>query len=82
MNRKTLEELTRHLIDRTLKISENCLKKAGLTREDLNDVLLVGGQTCMPFLGDRVSNFLDDLPPNRSIRMKPSRSVLAFRPTP
>jgi molecular chaperone DnaK len=33
------------------------LKKAGFTREDLNDVLLVGGQTRMPFLGDRVSNF-------------------------
>lgn len=39
INRKTLEELTRYLIDRTLAICESCLKKAGLSREDLNDVL-------------------------------------------
>lgn len=57
INRKTLEELTKYLIDKTLSICDTCLKKANLVREDLNDILLVGGQTRMPYLSDRVSNF-------------------------
>ncbi|MEZ4704849.1 MAG: molecular chaperone DnaK [Bdellovibrionota bacterium] len=57
IDRKTLIELTKTIVDKTLKICQRCLDQVGVTKEDLDDVLLVGGQTRMPFLADRVSNF-------------------------
>ncbi|HLG19189.1 MAG TPA: molecular chaperone DnaK [Bdellovibrionota bacterium] len=60
--RTKLEELTRPLLEKTLKISESCLKMAEVDRDDLDDVLLVGGQTRMPLLQDMVSNFFKRSP--------------------
>ncbi len=57
LKREVLEKLTAPLIDRALTITRDCLKMAAMTKEDLDDVLLVGGQTRMPMMQDRVSNF-------------------------
>jgi molecular chaperone DnaK len=57
IHRKLLEEMVKPLIDRALEITNDCLRSARFTKEDLDDVLLVGGQTRMPYLSDRVSNF-------------------------
>ena len=48
LTRAKLESLTDAFIKRTLKPCENCLRDSGLKREDINEVLLVGGMSRMP----------------------------------
>ncbi|MFH1262565.1 MAG: molecular chaperone DnaK [Pseudomonadota bacterium] len=57
IDRETLERLTSGLVERTLEITKQCMKEAGIDKDDLDDVLLVGGQTRMPKVTDTVSNF-------------------------
>ncbi len=46
--RATFEELTGDLIERTRKPVENALKDAGLTPDQISEVILVGGSTRIP----------------------------------
>ncbi|HET6344806.1 MAG TPA: Hsp70 family protein, partial [Myxococcota bacterium] len=46
--RKLLEELTQDLVNRTLTIVDSVLRTAGVTSTQLDDVLLVGGQSRSP----------------------------------
>jgi len=48
LTRSKLEQLTDHLFERTLKPTQQCLKDAGLTDRDINELVLVGGMTRMP----------------------------------
>lgn len=57
VDRNTMEELSAHLISRTLEVTKACLKEAGIDKADLDDVLMIGGQTRMPKVVDSVSNF-------------------------
>lgn len=62
LNRQTLETLTNELIERTLTICERTLKESGIEKTKLDDVLLVGGQTRMPRIQDKVANFFGRSP--------------------
>jgi molecular chaperone DnaK len=57
LTRATLEELSADLIDRTVQICELTLGEAGLDKDELEDIILVGGMTRMPKVQERVSNF-------------------------
>ena len=57
INRKDLEVLTKDLVDRTLDTCRRVLEEAKLTTEDLSEVLLVGGQSRMPLVQGRVTEF-------------------------
>jgi molecular chaperone DnaK len=57
LTRATLEELTADLIDRTVQICELTLGEAGLDKDELEDIILVGGMTRMPKVQERVSQF-------------------------
>ena len=57
LTRATLEELTADLIDRTVQICELTLGEAGLGKDEIEDVILVGGMTRMPKVQERVSGF-------------------------
>ncbi|WP_204150610.1 Hsp70 family protein [Leptolyngbya sp. CCY15150] len=48
LTRSDLDELVQPLIKRSLAICDIALNKAGLTASDIDQVLLVGGQTRMP----------------------------------
>ena len=48
LTRAKLEQVTDHLINRTVSPCNNCLKDAGLSASEVNEVILVGGQTRMP----------------------------------
>jgi len=50
LSRSGLEELARPLIERTRRHCLRALQDAGLKQEDLNQVILVGGQTRMPLV--------------------------------
>jgi molecular chaperone DnaK (HSP70) len=57
LTRAKLEELTRPIIERTLEICGRCLREAGLRPDDVQEVLLVGGQTRMPLVREVVGGF-------------------------
>ncbi len=57
LTRATLEELTADLVDRTIQICELTLGEAGLDKDELEDVILVGGMTRMPKVQERVTKF-------------------------
>ena len=56
LNRAQLEGLTASLLERTKAPCENCLRDAGVKKEDLSEVLLVGGMTRMPAVQTLVKN--------------------------
>ena len=57
LSRSQLVLLTGHLVDRTLKTCEEVLAARGLKPSDMHDVLLVGGQSRMPLVRERIRNF-------------------------
>ena len=48
LTRSKLEQLTDSLFERTKKPVRDCLKEAGLTPKEINELVLVGGMTRMP----------------------------------
>ncbi len=48
LTRSKLEQLTDSLFERTKKPVKDCLKEAGLTASQINELVLVGGMTRMP----------------------------------
>ncbi|WP_117275573.1 molecular chaperone DnaK [Mycoplasmopsis edwardii] len=66
LKRSEFEAMTAHLLDRTRKPIEDALKEAGISANELHEVLLVGGSTRMPAVQDMVKRTLGK-EPNRSI---------------
>ncbi len=56
LTRAKLESLVEELINRTKGPCEIALKDAGLSAKEINDVILVGGQTRMPKVQEMVKN--------------------------
>ena len=48
LTRAKLEQLTNHLLERTVKPFEACLKDADISSSNINELVLVGGMTRMP----------------------------------
>ncbi len=66
IGRAKFEALTSDLIERSLKPSEVALKDAGLKTSDINEVILVGGQTRMPAVREAVKKLFGK-EPNHSV---------------
>jgi molecular chaperone DnaK len=62
LTRGQLEELTQDLVDRTVQICEMTLDEAGLEKDEIEDVVLVGGMTRMPKVQSAVSDFFEREP--------------------
>lgn len=62
LTRAKLESLVEELIDRTIGPCRTALKDAGLSVGDLNEVILVGGQTRMPKVQEAVKEFFNREP--------------------
>ncbi|MEL7312269.1 MAG: molecular chaperone DnaK [Pseudomonadota bacterium] len=62
VTRAKLESLVGDLIARTIEPCKIALKDAGLKVSDVNDVILVGGQTRMPKVAEEVQNFFGKEP--------------------
>jgi molecular chaperone DnaK len=55
LTRAKLESLVADLIERTTPPSQNAIKDAGVTAKDIDEVVLVGGQTRMPKVQEHVT---------------------------
>jgi molecular chaperone DnaK len=66
LTRAELEQLAYPIIERAIKQCERALEDAGLTPEDLDDVILVGGMTRMPLVQRMAENFFR-LQPNKQV---------------
>ena len=62
LSRAKLEALVDDLINRTIGPCKTALKDAGLSASDIDDVLLVGGQTRMPKVQETVKDFFGSEP--------------------
>lgn len=66
LTRANFESMVEPLVDRTVGPSRKCLKDAGLSNEDIDEVVLVGGMSRMPRVQEVVGNFFGQ-EPNRSV---------------
>jgi len=66
LSRSKLEQLTKDIIEKTRKPCENALNDAGLSKDDINEVILVGGQTRMPAIQELVKEMFGK-EPNKEI---------------
>jgi len=62
MNRAKLESLVGDLVNRTLEPCKIALKDAGVSTSDIDDVILVGGQSRMPMVQAAVEKFFGKAP--------------------
>ncbi len=57
LTRAKLESLVEDLVTRTIEPVKTALKDAGLSASEVDDVILVGGQTRMPLVQEKVKDF-------------------------
>ncbi|MCQ2581112.1 MAG: molecular chaperone DnaK [Alphaproteobacteria bacterium] len=57
LSRAKLESLVEDLIKKTIEPCEKALRDAGLSKSEINEVILVGGQTRMPKVAETVKEF-------------------------
>ena len=62
ITRAKLESLVEDLVDKSLKPLDVALKDAKLSKGDISEILLVGGQTRMPLVQKKVSEFFGKEP--------------------
>jgi len=74
LTRSKLESLVEDLVDRTIEPLKMALKDAGLNVSEINDIILVGGQTRMPLVQKKVTEFFGkearkDVNPDEAVAM-------------
>ncbi len=62
LSRDKLEELTGDLVERTVTNTERILREAGTTKQQVDEILLVGGQSRMPLVQRRITEFMGKPP--------------------
>lgn len=62
LSRAKFEQLIDDLVKRTMKPCENALKAAGLSKSDIDEVILVGGSTRIPAVQEAVEKFFGKNP--------------------
>lgn len=66
LSRSKFEELIRDLVEKTRIPCEKAIKDAGLTLNDIDEVILVGGSTRIPLVQETVKNIFNK-EPNKSV---------------
>ncbi len=66
LSRSMLEDLAREYIDKSIEITKRALAASPFKKEDINEIIMVGGQTRMPAIINAVKEFFGK-EPNRSI---------------
>jgi molecular chaperone DnaK len=67
MTRAKYESLVETLVTSTLKPLEACIKDSGLEKNQVDEILLVGGMTRMPKVEEIVKNFFNGKTPSKGV---------------
>src|SRR6266481_4226009 len=67
LTRSKLEQLVGDLVEKTIPPVRQALKDAGVTPDQINEVVLVGGQTRMPLVVETVKKLFNGKQPNQSV---------------
>ncbi len=67
LSRAKFEELTADLLDRTKAPFRTVIKDAGINVSDIDQIVMVGGSTRMPAVGDVVRELTNGKEPNKSV---------------
>jgi len=67
LSRAKFEELTSDLLDRTKAPFRTVIKDAGINVSDIDQIVMVGGSTRMPAVGDVVRELTNGKEPNKSV---------------
>lgn len=62
LTRSQLEDLTRDLVERSIEIVDKTLKEVNLKPQDIDEIVLVGGQTRMPLIQKKVKEYFGKEP--------------------
>ena len=62
VSRAKFDELTHHLVEKTMEPTKRALADAGLSVSEIDDVLLVGGSTRIPAVQEAVKKFIGKEP--------------------
>jgi molecular chaperone DnaK len=62
LSRSKLEGLVEDLVDRTVEPCRIALKDAGISTSEIDEIILVGGQTRMPMVQEKVKDFFGKAP--------------------
>jgi len=62
LTRSKFDQLTDELVDRTIKPCQSALDKAGISKNDIDQVILVGGTTRIPSIQKKVEDFFGKEP--------------------
>lgn len=66
LERSKLEELVSDYVDESIKHTKETIERAGLNVSDINEIILVGGQTRMPKIQEEIKNVFGK-EPNKEI---------------
>ncbi|WNZ65717.1 TIGR02266 family protein [Myxococcus sp. MxC21-1] len=66
LSRQKLVELTEGLVDRTLQVCEEVLRAKKVTPQDIDEVILVGGQSRFPLVHEKITKFFGK-PPSKGV---------------
>lgn len=67
LTKAKFEDLCIDLFKKCIPPVENVLKDAGLSKNQIHDIVMVGGSTRIPKIVDLIKNFFGGKDPNRSI---------------
>lgn len=66
LTRSKLEELAHEYVDKSIEITKRAMEASGLKKEEIDEIILVGGQTRMPAIQNAVKALFNK-EPNRTI---------------
>jgi molecular chaperone DnaK len=66
VSRAKLEEISKEFIDRSIEITKRAIEASPFKKEEINEIIMVGGQTRMPMIIEAVKELFGK-EPNRSI---------------
>ncbi len=72
LTRAKLEELASDLVDKTMEPVKQALEDAKMQKEDIDEIIMVGGQTRMPLVARKVEEFFGKKP---NISLNPDEVV-------